>query len=276
MPNILLGEALPPYPLLEVPQYRQGDYGRWQLTRRDHRSSKGSLFSARLFPDLYPDVVRGYFTGFQPIGVNWILSEKKVPTAAEQPSSRKNLVTWMSITPMERESMSHHALWSRGHVMIGGLGMGLLLYNVCRRREVTKVTVVEKIPGVIRLFHKICDPETWVGWEKVEIVQADIFDYTPSEKVDTLLLDIWPSLGDEDLERHTRLVQGRVCADLVLAWGQELAYMSYVVRRKARKATDRALWEGFCKDTEVPWGGLGQDPHYLELCLQAAYQVIHY
>ena len=86
----------PPYPALKVPEYKVGKYSKWTLDRFDENV-----------------LIHGYFTGVQPANHNYRL--KKANTI------------WMSLTPMELESQSHHALAAYGHTVVMGLGMGILL-----------------------------------------------------------------------------------------------------------------------------------------------------
>ena len=107
-----------PWPELEVPEYSEASNGGgWKLEKKT------------------PPMIRGYFNGLQiPKNDNWVLT--------------KDNTFWMSLTPMETESQAPHAAAATGHTVIMGFGMGMLAYNVPKKPEVTKVTVIEIDPEV--------------------------------------------------------------------------------------------------------------------------------
>jgi len=109
-------------PLL-CPPYQAATVGKWRL------------FSAATIP--VP--VAGYFTVHAPMPAEyWVLE--------------KNAVVWMSLTPMEMESQGHHARLATGHVVVMGLGMGALVYNLLLNPLVTRITVCELEPDVVSLL----------------------------------------------------------------------------------------------------------------------------
>ncbi len=105
-------------------------------------------------------------------------------------------VTWMSLTPAEMMSQRNGVRRASGDVVVYGLGMGWFLAQVCGKKTVKKVTVVEKSreildwlgPAVRKLY-----PQT----EKVtEWVCADAYEYAagvPAGDKSAHLFDIWDS-----------------------------------------------------------------------------------
>jgi hypothetical protein len=189
----------PPYPPLKVPEYKVGKYGKWTLDQFD------------------PVLIHGYFTGVQPAKHNYRL--------------KKGKTIWMSLTQMELESQSHHALAAYGHTVVMGLGMGTLLYNILGQEDVTQVTVVERDPDVFELLHQIASPTSWSGWEKARFVFADALEWKPDEHVDYLTVDIWSKLGDSNLRPDGQRIQANVQADQVALWGQELDFITFVAHQ---------------------------------------------
>ena len=100
-----------PWPEIQIPPYRIGGVGAWELKRQ------------------VQPVLRRYFRGLQACTENYLLV-------------RKNRV-WMSLSPVEVESLAPHVAHMRGHVVIAGLGMGLALYNALLRPAVQRVSVLE-------------------------------------------------------------------------------------------------------------------------------------
>jgi len=80
-----------PWPAIRLPAYQAGRVGEWELRRQ------------------FQPVLRGYFRGLQSAAENYLLTR----------SGR----VWMSLSPVEIESLAPHIPHMRGHVVIAGLGM---------------------------------------------------------------------------------------------------------------------------------------------------------
>lgn len=105
----------------------------------------------------------------------------------------------MSDTQMERRTNGSFVLAAKGHVLLFGLGIGLVLPPVLKKPEVISVTVVEKEPDVIGLVankHK---------HRKLTVVQGDAETYEPTQRFDTIYIDIWPELCTDSLEQMAAL-----------------------------------------------------------------------
>ena len=98
----------------------------------------------------------------------------------------------MSDTEMEKRTNSEFVRNAHGKVLIGGLGIGLILLAVQDKVEVEKITVIEKNREVIDL---VASQLPLNG--KVEIVNANVFDYVPSEKYNTIYMDIWNYINQD-------------------------------------------------------------------------------
>jgi hypothetical protein len=231
----------PPYPLLEIPEYRIGRHGKWVLEQHE------------------PALINGYFTGLQPAKHNYRLKNGKT--------------VWMSLTPMELESQSHHALNAYGHTVVMGLGMGTLLYNIIKREEVTKVTVVERDPNVLKLLHRITNPTQWQGWKKVNIAITDAKTWKPDQHVDYLTVDIWAKLGDSDLRPDGQRIQRNVQADQVALWGQELDFITFLAHQGYQPPP---TLEQYCEYIEMIGISLieSDNPDYPNYCMKAANNVM--
>lgn len=92
----------------------------------------------------------------------------------------------MSDTDMEKRTNANFVRNAHGNVLIGGLGIGLILLAIQDKPEVEKIVVVEKHKEVIEL---VKDQLPLNG--KVEIINADVFEYMPQEKFNTIYMDIW-------------------------------------------------------------------------------------
>ena len=106
----------------------------------------------------------------------------------------------MTDTPMEHGTNRGVVRNATGHVLIGGLGLGMILQVIAAKPEVTKITVVELSPDVAKLVGPYLDP-------KVEVIVADIFEWKPQKgtKFDSLYFDVWPYITTSNLVDMTKL-----------------------------------------------------------------------
>lgn len=115
----------------------------------------------------------------------------------------------MSDTPMERATNREVVEQARGRVLIAGLGIGLILKPILRKKQVRHVTVVELSQDVIDLV----GPHFMD--RKLDIVQGDIFTWIGprigtksvdrSAAFDTIYFDIWPDINQANLRQMTQL-----------------------------------------------------------------------
>ena len=94
---------------------------------------------------------------------------------------------------------------AHGIVLIAGLGIGLILTRIVLKPEVNKVIAVEISPDVITLVEPHI--RTYLGEQsnKLEIVQSDIYDYTPTDKLNTVFFDIWANYSGDTYEETKKL-----------------------------------------------------------------------
>lgn len=187
------------HPALRVPHtYQEGEFGKWRLT------------IGRL-----PPLLRGYYNGLH------------APADRYNPNLSKDERIWMSVSPMETESQYPMVQAAYGHVVVMGLGMGMVLFNLLQRAPVVRVTVIEKDPDVISGFRLFSGCRDWEHLEKATITQGNALSWTGSD-VDVVLADIWPKLGDTRIERHMRVMRRNIPgAKRFMAWSQEFAYVSW-------------------------------------------------
>lgn len=81
-----------------------------------------------------------------------------------------------------------------GDILIGGLGIGLVIYAVMNDPAVTSITIIEKHQEVIDLIMTQASFN-----EKVTIIQGDYHLYTPEQQYNTIWLDDWTT-QDEDTQ----------------------------------------------------------------------------
>lgn len=163
--------------------------------------------------------------------------------------------TWMSLMPVETESMQLAAECAQGEVVIFGLGMGWLAALCAARREVSRVTVVEIDRALIEfhrelaLFERLPDG---VGG-KVRIVAGDAHDWHADASVDLLLIDIWQPLVGADRLAEVRRMHARVASRAIHFWGQELEIARHAAA--AGRPLDEAGIAATVADLGLPLAG---------------------
>lgn len=105
----------------------------------------------------------------------------------------------MSDTDMEKRTNVQFCRRANGHVLIAGLGLGLIIQNIRDKYEsgkVKSITVVEKSKDLISLV------SPYFKDMNIKYHCADVFDFVPEkgQKWDTIYFDIWPEREQENLE----------------------------------------------------------------------------
>ena len=102
----------------------------------------------------------------------------------------------MTDTPMERITNSLLIQMARGHVLIAGLGLGMMIWPLLAKvPALSSLVIVERNPDVIRLVEPHLPRDS-----RLVIVQADIFKWSPRRwqpcwsRFDTVYFDIWPDI----------------------------------------------------------------------------------
>jgi hypothetical protein len=192
-------------PFPQSPEYHCGEFGKWELRAKPDTSFE-----------------RGYFSswGTEPPG-HYLIKEGHI---------------WMSTSRLERESHAIHLHDAEGVVVMCGVGMGMYLYNLAAKPEVTRVIAVDLDSSVVDLVHHATGFDSWPGREKIVFVHRNALELTPEdiglEPVDYLYVDIWPELGDPQMLAQTQQIQSRVHARRVGWWGQEVDFMQWMFENR--------------------------------------------
>jgi hypothetical protein len=208
-----------PWPEIRIPSYQTGRVGAWEIKRQ------------------VQSVLRGYFRGLQACAENYVLV-------------RDDRV-WMSLSPVETESLAPHVAHMRGHVVIAGLGMGLALYNALLRPAVRQVTVLECDSEVIALFHSI----TGRGWRRSDqftIERVDAREWRPSEPVDFLYADIWDKVGATQAGADTRIMCHNLRPKSAGYWGMEADFVSFLARNRCKPPVMQSQFRAWARTLGVP------------------------
>jgi len=208
-----------PWPAIKVPTYQTRRVGAWELRRQNQ------------------PVLRGYFRGLQACTENYLLM-------------RDNRV-WMSLSPVEIESLAPHVAHMRGHVVIAGLGMGLALYNALLRPAVRQITVLELDSEVIALLAAIMRPDM-AGSGRFSIEQVDARDWRTTESVDFLYADIWDKIGAFKAAADTRIMCRNMRPKSAGYWGMEADFVSFLARNRCKPPVTQSQFRTWARALGVP------------------------
>lgn len=104
-------------------------------------------------------------------------------------------VMWMSDSPQEVEQHVRQLANARGHVLVGGLGIGLAVSILATNPEVKSITVVEKSADIIAMVREPAIARLYDVGSKARfgVVCDDLFSYLRycGLKYDFAFLDIW-------------------------------------------------------------------------------------
>lgn len=107
-------------------------------------------------------------------------------------------IPWMSLTPAELLSLRVGTRKARGHVIVAGLGMGHQLAEVCKRKNVERVTLVEKDQDIIDWILPVVKPQ--LGDKLLDVIVGDAYKKLPKLSADVALIDIFKSYGNNSMD----------------------------------------------------------------------------
>jgi spermidine synthase len=114
---------------------------------------------------------------------------------------------WMSDTPQERIMMANNARHSWGHVLVGGLGLGLYpQYAACGvLGDAVQFTILERSPAVAAMVEPVLRRTLDLP---LEVIVQDVGAYLTVDGAggyDTVFIDTWESLNAAHLPNINRL-----------------------------------------------------------------------
>ncbi len=116
------------------------------------------------------------------------------------PTIYEKNVPWMSVIPSEITSMEQPIAHARGNMLVLGLGLGYYAYRIGQKKEVSKITIVEKSSDVIALFEDniLCQFEKEIQ-DKITLVCMDAHAYmkqVQDNTYDGIFADLWEGAAD--------------------------------------------------------------------------------
>lgn len=114
---------------------------------------------------------------------------------------------WMTITPLEIETMKPHIERAKGNIAVMGLGMGYYAYMASLKDDVTSITIVDMDDEVISLFKEHILPH-FPGDKPIKIIKGDAFEFVekcvPGGNFDYVFSDLWHDAAD-GMEMYLKL-----------------------------------------------------------------------
>ena len=103
---------------------------------------------------------------------------------------------WMSLIPHEINTMKHHIKDAFGNVLVLGLGLGYYVFHIARKKDVDKITIIEKDKRVIKIFKENLLPY-FENKDKITILEDDAIKYLSTPKdYDYCFCDIYHNVED--------------------------------------------------------------------------------
>jgi len=128
----------------------------------------------------------------------------------------------MSFTPNEWLSHWPFVRQAEGHVLIGGLGLGMVVRYLQEEPTVTRLTVIERDPHVVRLIRDRLNA-------KVDVIVGDFWEEVrrfPDATFDSAWVDIWNEVHGTRTPEHRKAEAA--CRRVVKKGGVAKAWMGVV------------------------------------------------
>lgn len=140
------------------------------------------------------DIVQGPRRGLVNFSTDVVL-----PTLAGRRPDRQTWMRdpWMSYTPGEVFSLRPGVRLAKGHTVVAGLGLGYTLMDVTARKQVKRVTLVEKSQALLDWLLPVVTPK--LGPAKLEVICGDAYEVLPELQADVAIVDIYETYG---MARH--------------------------------------------------------------------------
>jgi hypothetical protein len=163
-----------------------------------------------------------FLTGRRAVGLK-LTEPLKIHTLIQRDPGKKMDRVWMSDEPQELRQMAE---WIRdtkpaGHVLVGGLGLGVVATWLAQSDMVDQITVVEKSPEVIELVR----PHQ-MGYD---VVCADIAEYLRTIEewpFDFAILDTWQGTSEatwwEEVMPLRRIIANSFGRQDVHCWAEDM------------------------------------------------------
>jgi hypothetical protein len=122
--------------------------------------------------------------------------------AAATPKNPHGRGVMMSDTPAEMADHLPIIKAADGHVLVTGLGLGMVADGLALKSNVKKITVVEKDEHIIRMVYPHLQS---LHGDKIVVVHADAFKWETPTVFGAAWHDIWPKIDPDNLSDMRKL-----------------------------------------------------------------------
>jgi len=137
---------------------------------------------------------------------------------------------WMSLSPLEIQSMILPISRAWGYVGTGGLGMGYFALKCAEKHDVKEIKVWEINKDVIEFFNTSFSHRK--GFEKIKIIEGDVREMR-NESFSYFFMDIYQTqLADDVFDDLNNFWRHQNDAGTYEFWCQEWALFSYFLDNK--------------------------------------------
>ncbi len=145
----------------------------------------------------------GYFHNYGVRGYEFFEVTKRIPVTSleiREDKDKRVWWTWMVDDPPHWWSMQDYAQNSIGRVLVAGLGLGLVTYELLNNIDVDSITIIEKSKDVIDLISPLLPKAEDIEFQ---IINKDFYDFIheSEENFDRIIIDLWTSGSKEETMR---------------------------------------------------------------------------
>lgn len=133
----------------------------------------------------------------------------------------------MSDTSLEKITNLNFVSEAKGDVLIIGLGIGLIIFPLLSKVDVSSITVIEKSEELVSQIKPFISSNDTYGKFSVEIGNA--FNYETLKKYDYIYIDIWSNFNN-DFKKEVEYLKSRFSNYLntsgkINCWGEDFYHL---------------------------------------------------
>jgi hypothetical protein len=119
---------------------------------------------------------------------------------------------WMTDLPQFYWSMEHFAEQSHGHVLVAGLGLGLIVHCLVKNPKVESITVIDREPDVIKLIKPLLPDDM-----RVNIINDEFYHWLEQDRLqrDVVIWDLGLWHEDQRWEEREGFFEILEIADVI-------------------------------------------------------------
>lgn len=150
---------------------------------------------------------------------------------------QKQWMTYNIKTHMEAYEFFSHYYLAEGHCICTGLGFGVRENWLLSKKNVSKITVLEKNKEVIEYHQHIKSPFL----NEIELINCDASSYTG--KCDTLLLDHFEQTPYDEIFKDVSIIEKNIDHKTMWFWPLESIIKNVKVITENKKKTSKETYE---------------------------------